>query len=434
MSLTVYRDDAAGSIVVETSADGTLGAFFANELHAVGNGDGTIGITNRPKSTDTADFYEAESIAFASFVDQSGSALGADEASTVNALNAIFNDTGSATGDLPTITSSLAVTVADGSTVNYLVTADKGVGYEWSSIPAGLAVTADNPRRLYGVVSAGVGTYNIGITAYNYNGSDAETLMLTVTSSFANTKSINFENQDYMGANAALLASVLGRTGNGSGSADAWSISLWYKASTNNQGQTIFYFGDNDTTNAGAIELRQTNTTGGKRLRLRYGSTNNYIQLSTAAGTLVPGTWVHLLVTYDGGTTGASSGSISDYYGRFGIYIDGASAATTDTNSNFGYSGGVDADNLRIGRFASGSYMRGTRVDEVAIWGSDQSANVADIYNGGTPFDLDTLATSPDHWWRMGDGDTFPTIQDNVGSAHFVMYNMTVADIVTDAP
>ena len=124
MSLTVYRDDAAGSIVVETSADGTLGAFFANELHAVGNGDGTIGITNRPKSTDTADFYEAESIAFASFVDQSGSALGADEASTVNALNAIFNDTGSATGDLPTITSSLAVTVADGSTVNYLVTAD----------------------------------------------------------------------------------------------------------------------------------------------------------------------------------------------------------------------------------------------------------------------------------------------------------------------
>jgi hypothetical protein len=44
------------------------------------------------------------------------------------------------------------------------------------------------------------------------------------------------------------------------------------------------------------------------------------------------------------------------------------------------------------------------------------------------------LTTSPTHWWRMGDGDTYSTIQDNVGSAHFVMYNMTAANIVTDAP
>ena len=74
------------------------------------------------------------------------------------------------------------------------------------------------------------------------------------------------------------------------------------------------------------------------------------------------------------------------------------------------------------------------RVDELAIWSSDQSANISGIYNSGTTHDLSELTASPDHWWRMGDGDNFPTIQDNVGNADFVMYNMTVADIVTDAP
>ena len=74
------------------------------------------------------------------------------------------------------------------------------------------------------------------------------------------------------------------------------------------------------------------------------------------------------------------------------------------------------------------------RVDELAVWGSDQSGNISDIYNSGSTQDLEQLDTPPSHWWRMGDGDTYPNIQDNVGTADFVMYNMTAADIVTDAP
>lgn len=34
----------------------------------------------------------------------------------------------------------------------------------------------------------------------------------------------------------------------------------------------------------------------------------------------------------------------------------------------------------------------------------------------------------------IGNGDAYPNIQDNVGTAHFVMYNMTAADIVNDVP
>ena len=77
----------------------------------------------------------------------------------------------------------------------------------------------------------------------------------------------------------------------------------------------------------------------------------------------------------------------------------------------------------------------GCKVDEVAVWGSDQSANISDIYNSGNTFDLSTLTTGPDHWWRMGDGDTYPVLQENIGGvAHFVMYNQTAQNIVTDAP
>ena len=107
--------------------------------------------------------------------------------------------------------------------------------------------------------------------------------------------------------------------------------------------------------------------------------------------------------------------------------------STTKSNANFGWSSAIDADNLRVGRL-TGNYMRGNcRVDELAVWGSDQSANVSDIYNSGAPGDLDLLTPAPEHWWRMGDGDTFPTLQDKSG-AHFIMYNMTAADIVTDTP
>ena len=80
--------------------------------------------------------------------------------------------------------------------------------------------------------------------------------------------------------------------------------------------------------------------------------------------------------------------------------------------------------------------MRGARVDELAIWDSDQSSSVSQIYNSGSPFDLSTLTIEPVHWWRMGDGDTYPNIQDNGTEANFtfVMNNMTSADIVNDVP
>jgi len=439
VQVIAYRDQDANSAVLRTATDEpALGAFFNNELQAVGNGDGTITVINNAKTgTDNPDGYpEIVSLAFGLFVDQGLSPLGADEPSTVNALNAIFQHTGGGDGVAPVITSSTAITVSDGDQVNYILEATGGVGYEWDSLPAGLVVTATNPRRLFGEITGGPGTYSVTMKAINYYGSDTETLTITVTSSYANTKSVNFENQDYLGANAALLDGALGRAGNGSGSGDAWTIHTWFKGGTASQNsQTIFYYGSADVANAGHLFVWFRG--GPDSIRFQYGTNNNRLRWDGPTGLFPAGTWKNLIIVYDGGTTGVASGSVNDYYSRFTIYVDGVdvTASGTWSNQNSGYSGSVSGQNLRVGRYTAGNYLRNScRVDELAVWGSDQSANIAAIYNSGTPHDLQLLTTAPDHWWRMGDGDTYPNIQDVVGTATFVMYNQTAADIVNDVP
>jgi len=213
---------------------------------------------------------------------------------------------------------------------------------------------------------------------------------------------------------------------------------MWIKPSTStSNGQTVFYYGDSDVTNGGHMYLRYQGGPSNQRLRFEYGSSNNYLRFQTANLAVPYSSWQHILITYDGGTTGASSGDLSSYYGRFKVFVGGVNVISGGSwsHGNYGYSGGIDPDNLRVGRYASGNYLQDNfRVDELAIWGSDQSSNISSIYNSGSTHDLSTLSTPPDHWWRMGDGDTYPNIQDNVGNATFVMYNMTAADIVTDAP
>jgi len=214
-------------------------------------------------------------------------------------------------------------------------------------------------------------------------------------------------------------------------------MSLWYKGSTDSRGQVIAYYGQGTNQGQnGYIELRQTNVGSQKRLRLRYGSHSNYLQLTTPNGSITPSTWQHIMVTYDGGTTGSASDQMSAYYSRFNMYIDGVLQTTSNTHQNYGYSAAISAGNWRIGRITSGSYMRGTYLDELALWDSDQSSNISTIYNGGNVKNLDSLNIKPKHWWRMGDGDTYPYLQDNgtEGNCIFEMNNMTSADIVNDVP
>jgi len=355
-------------------------------------------------------------------------------ADKVNAINALVQSSGTATGNAPIITSTATLAIVEGGTLNHTLVATYGVGYEWTSLPSGIVTVDGNIRKLIGGSSLVAGTYTFTAKAINYNGEDTQTLTLTVSAPpFSNTKSILFNNQQYMGGNAALLASTLGRTGNGSGASDAWSINFWVKCGTgSNNSQTLFYFGDNDVTNSGCINLRYLG--GLKKIRLQYGSNNNYIRLETPNYSVNASQWINVLITYDGGTTGSGSSNLSNYYSRFKIYLNGTLQTTVNSHNNFGYSNSIDSDNFRFGRLTSGSYLRGCNLDEINIWDSDQSANVADIYNSGVVFDTMTLTNQPKHRWRFE--DSYPNQLDTGTAANCIMvqYNMTSANNVNDVP
>jgi hypothetical protein len=90
--------------------------------------------------------------------------------------------------------------------------------------------------------------------------------------------------------------------------------------------------------------------------------------------------WYHVMVVRD------SSDLIT-------LYVNGASDAS------FTHSGTLTTTGL-----TSSTYKYIGLSDEYAIWDSDQSANIAEIYNNGIPGNLDPLA--PLGWWRMGDDDS----------------------------
>jgi hypothetical protein len=77
-------------------------------------------------------------------------------------------------------------------------------------------------------------------------------------------------------------------------------------------------------------------------------------------------------------------------------------------------------------------------IDEVSIWDAILTdTDISNIYNSGTPNNLAVHAKAANlqAWYRMGDGDTFPTVTDNSSNTNDgTMNNMDSGDFVTDVP
>ena len=426
--IKIYGDNQARSVFIEDAN----GAQFQNGLQAILSSGGNVSIVDLAKQVEIVSDSD-----YSLFVDENSTPYGSNIQEVINALNSVFVVSGGAAGELPVITSPTSINSVEGATINYELIANFGVGYEWDNLPVGLTTAEGNVRKIIGGSGLSAGTYTPTMHAINYNGEDVETLTITVSNPpFANTKSIRFNNNDYL-YGLASFSNPLYRPSNGSGASDAWSIALWFKAGTSsNNEQTILMFGGSDQNNEGRVQLWYDGSGGEKNIKLRYGTNNNYLEFSTPNNGITQGVWSHIVVTYDGGTTGQSQGDLSDYYSRFKIFVNGASQSLSKNHNNYGWSGSINAEFFSLGKNGNaGNYLRNNcNLDEVALWSSDQSANVSLIYSGGTPSDLSQLASPPVSWWRMGDGDTYPFLDDSIGSSLFVMQNMTVADIVNDVP
>lgn len=123
-----------------------------------------------------------------------------------------------------------------------------------------------------------------------------------------------------------------------------------------------------------------------------FNPSNKYFYLKNSAGSLgyagpwsgtpATNTWYHFMAIDTGTNVKAYiNGSFVSNYAGLANTLGGS--ATFDT----------------IAR-AGGRYMTGS-IDDIAVWESDQTANISTIYGGGVPSNLSDL--SPSAWWRMGD-------------------------------
>jgi len=251
-------------------------------------------------------------------------------------------------------------------------------------------------------------------------------------SSYTNANSLSFNGtSSYLQGNATLM-NALDRATNGDG--NAWTIGMWVKPSTTTSTQTLLVYGAGDDYNGGAITLKIIN---GVSLVLNYGTVYNSI-ITVAGNALTANTWQHIMVTFDGGTTGSASSDINDYYSRFSVAVDGVVKSTIGANANYGYTGAISganpSDNIfRIGR-ANNIHNNYTDsiINQVAIWSTDESANLATIYNSGATQDLSLLASAPDHYYEIENSVT--AISDVSGSVDLVGHNFSSSDLVTDTP
>ena len=275
------------------------------------------------------------------------------------------------------------------------------------------------------VVSCKAGNAIGGITNFN--------VTINVTEpAYTNTKSLALDGSSTWLQGNPVNMTALERSTNGDGS--AWTISMWVKPSSSTATQTLMVYGAGDDYNGGAITLKQQ---GGTSLVLNYGTVYNSIIL-VCGNAFTANVWQHVLVAFDGGTTGSVPADASDYYSRFSIYVDGISQTAIGVASGSGYDGAISganaSDNIyRIGRASNvhNNYYGGV-INQVGIWGTDQSSNLATIYNSGSTQDLSLLADAPAHYYEIENSVT--SIVDLIGSADLTGYNFTSSDLLTDTP
>ena len=158
----------------------------------------------------------------------------------------------------------------------------------------------------------------------------------------------------------------------------AIAISVWFKADVTSGDDGILQF--TGSTSIGEISVAVY----GNDLEVRVKGSLE------ASGTFSDtSSWHHVLVNLIA-PTGANQ-----------VYLDGSTFDSTFTYSSGGLD--LDAENFYIGYYGGSRYWNG-KIDEVAIFNTDQTSNVATLYNGGTPTSLPSGAVAH---YKMGEQANF---------------------------
>jgi hypothetical protein len=154
----------------------------------------------------------------------------------------------------------------------------------------------------------------------------------------------------------------------------------------------------------------------------------------SAANALNTDNWQHVVGVFDKSLHSASN--------SIRLYVNG-NEVSYSTQQSSGSDITSTSDNLHIGSDITDDKYFAGNIDEVAIWNTALDGDaVKAVYNGGKPTDLmmdngayDEYTDNIKGYWRMGDGDTFPTILDNSSNSNnATMTHMDSGDIEEDTP
>lgn len=331
------------------------------------------------------------------------------------------------------------VSITEATALSFQVVSSDNVVNQFAELDAPSWLSMDQTTGiLSGTAPAHAGTAAdtivVSCKAGNAIGGTVEfTVTVTVASSatYTNTSSLRLNGTTAFLQGNPTTMNALDRVTNGDG--DAWTMGMWVKVGTGTGWHTLMAYGTGDMTTSGVVALSASNTT----LVLNFGVVNNRI-VSVVTNAIVANTWHHIMVTFDGGTTGVDSASLGDYHSRFSIVVDGVVKTGSLSHAGNGYDGAISGANAsnnlyRIGRHNNifNEYAN-IVINQLAFWDTDETANIATIYNSGVPQDLSLLASSPAHYYEIGSSVT--TVTDLVGNANLTGYNFVSGDLVTDTP
>jgi len=121
------------------------------------------------------------------------------------------------------------------------------------------------------------------------------------------------------------------------------------------------------------------------KIQVLFSSGSNYVRAGLNT-TLQTNRWYNLIVLWDGSTVK--------------LYIDGSVQSTTGSLSSLNNSDVT----LKIGCYNNQTGNGTTnnidgQISNVAIWNTDQSTNIANIYNNGSP--QTSYTVTPQNWWKL---------------------------------
>ena len=171
-----------------------------------------------------------------------------------------------------------------------------------------------------------------------------------------------------------------------------WTLSTWVKWNNlTGSNEAIFSTRQNGLASSTGFDLYITDSGGNLRARTYKGNgIGAQVIISTSTYGITTGVWYNIVCIYNSGTL---SVSIND-----GAVFSGSASG------NYTASG----VNPTIGKWRNGSGYHDGNIDEVAIWGTDETANISTISTSPV---VDLTSLSPIVWLRNGDNGTWKSPQ-----------------------